>query len=76
MKNTLDFLLESNNLNKSQFAREIGVTRQTIIRILKGNPPSMELGLKIAKYFNKDVSDIFFAPDVKLVARKGNDKSA
>lgn len=70
LKNTLQFLLDSNNITKSQLARDLGVTRQTIIRVVKGNTPSMSLALKIAKYFEKDVSDIFFNPDVKHVAQK------
>jgi DNA-binding XRE family transcriptional regulator len=73
LKNTLEFLLESHNINKSKLAKELGVSRQTIIRVVKGKSPSMELGLKIAKYFNKDVSDIFFTPYVKQIAQNGAD---
>lgn len=69
MKNTLGFLLDSKGLTKSQFAKDLGVTRQTIIRVVKGNPPSMKLALKIARYFNQDVTAIFFSPDVKQVAQ-------
>lgn len=76
MKNTLEFLMISNNLNKTQLAKNIGITRQTVIRIIKGNPPSMEVGLKIAKYFNKDVSEIFFAQNVKHVAQSKKKKPA
>ncbi|WP_171056178.1 helix-turn-helix transcriptional regulator [Paenibacillus sinopodophylli] len=70
MKNTLNLLLESKGINKSDFAREIGVTRQTVIRISNGSPPSLEIGLKIANYFQKDVRDIFFISSVKQSARK------
>lgn len=76
MKNTLEFLMVSNNLNKSQLAKNLGITRQTVIRIMKGNPPSMEVGLKIANYFKKDVSEIFFANNVKQVAHQSNSKTA
>jgi putative transcriptional regulator len=69
VKSTLEFLLESNNISKSQLAKELGVTRQTIIRTVKGFTPSLELALKIAKYFNKDVSDIFSIPTVQHVAQ-------
>lgn len=70
MKNNLEFLLEKYDISKSQFARDLGVTRQTIIRACSGKPPSLELSLKIAKYFNLDVSDIFFAPSVKQVGQR------
>lgn len=75
MKNTLELLLNSKGLSKSALAEEIGVSRQTINNVASGRTPSLEVGLKIAKYFNKEVSDIFFIQDVKHVARKKN-KSA
>lgn len=75
MKNTLEFLLASKGLSKATLANEIGVSRQTINNVVKGKSPSLEVGLKIASYFNKEVSDIFFIQDVKHVVRK-NKKSA
>lgn len=71
MKTTLEFLLESKGISKTQLAKDLGVTRQTIIRTVKGNTPSLELALKIARYFNKDVSDIFFIPSVQHVEHGG-----
>lgn len=42
-------------------ADAVGVTRQTIIAIEKGNyTPSVFLALKIANYFKKQVDDIFY----------------
>ena len=42
------------------FAEAIGVTRQTVIAIEKGNyTPSVMLALKIARFFKKNVEDIF-----------------
>lgn len=67
MQTTLEFLLESNGVSKTKLAKDLGVTRQTIIRAVKGKTPSLELALKIAHYFQKDVSDIFFIPSVKHV---------
>jgi putative transcriptional regulator len=59
----------SNNVNKlrgekgvtqEDMARSIGVTRQTIIAIEKGNyTPSVLLALKIARYFKKSVEEVF-----------------
>lgn len=47
-------------MTQEQLASEIGVTRQTIIAIEKGNyTPSVLLALKIAKYFHMSVEKIF-----------------
>lgn len=76
MKNTVEFLLESNGITKAELAKQLGVTRQTINNIVKGKAPSMEVGLKIGKYFGKDVSEIFYSPYVKQVAHGNKRKSA
>lgn len=45
---------------QEELAQALGVTRQTIIAIEKGNyTPSVLLALKIAKFFNKKVESIF-----------------
>ena len=45
---------------QQELADAVGVTRQTIIAIERGNyTPSVLLALKIAHYFNKSVEDIF-----------------
>ena len=47
-------------ITQEDAAEAVGVTRQTIIAIEKGNyTPSVLLALKIAKFFNKSVEDIF-----------------
>ncbi|UXD21202.1 CRO protein [Ignicoccus pacificus DSM 13166] len=47
-------------VSQESLARAVGVTRQTIIAIEKGRYlPSLELALKIAKFFNAKVEDIF-----------------
>lgn len=70
MKNTVGILLDNKGLSVAVFANEIGVTRQTINNIVKGRTPSLEVSIKIAKYFGKDVMDIFFIQSVKHVAKK------
>lgn len=70
MKNKLPYLLLTHNLTKTQLANELGVSRVTISRICNSKSPSIELGIKIAKYFKMDVTDIFFEADVKQVARE------
>lgn len=47
-------------LTQEELARGVGVTRQTIIAIEKGNyTPSIALALKIAKYFKTSVEELF-----------------
>lgn len=47
-------------ITQEDLARAVDVTRQTVIAIEKGNYiPSVLLSLKIAKYFNKNVEEIF-----------------
>ena len=49
-----------NKITQEELAKEIGVTRQTIIAIEKGNyTPSIFLALKIAKYFKTPVEKMF-----------------
>lgn len=48
------------SVTQEEFAKEIGVSRQTVIAIEKGNYiPSLLLGLKIAKFFKKPVESVF-----------------
>jgi len=48
------------NITRETLAEAVGVTRQTIISIEKGNyTPSVVLALKIAKLFKKSVENIF-----------------
>ena len=47
-------------LTQEDLAQALGVTRQTIIAMEKGNyTPSVFLALKIARYFKKPVESIF-----------------
>ena len=42
------------------FGEAVGVTRQTVIAIEKGNyTPSVMLAIRIAKYFSVSVEDLF-----------------
>ena len=73
-KNYLTTLKLKNNLRRCRFdndemsqedlALEIGVTRQTIHSIEKEKfVPSTLLALKLAKFFNKSVEEIFYLSD-------------
>ncbi len=48
------------DVTQQAFADAVGVSRQTVIAIEKGNyTPSVLLALKIALFFKKSVEDIF-----------------
>jgi putative transcriptional regulator len=48
------------DLTQEDLAKEIGITRQTIIAIEKEKyNPSLELAFKIARYFEVNIEDIF-----------------
>lgn len=64
MPKTIKNLVKKNrtmlSLTQEELSEEIGVTRQTIIALERGNyVPSLLLALKIAHYFNKPVEAIF-----------------
>ena len=62
-QNVSNFVQDYRNKNKvtqEELGKAVGVTRQTIIAIEKGNyTPSVLLALKIAKYFNTIVEKLF-----------------
>jgi putative transcriptional regulator len=48
------------DITQEELAQAIGVTRQTIISIERGNYyPSLELAFKIARHFGVKIEDIF-----------------
>ncbi len=52
---------DNDDMSQEELANEIGVTRQSIHSIEKGKfVPSTLLALKIARFFNKSVEEIFF----------------
>lgn len=52
---------DHDDMSQEDLANEIGVTRQSIHSIEKGKfVPSTYLALKLAKFFNKSVEEIFF----------------
>ena len=47
-------------MTQEELAEKVGVTRQTVIAIEKGNyTPSVALALKLAKVFKVPVEDLF-----------------
>jgi len=60
MKAKLKVFRAMRDLTQEALAKEIGVTRQTVIAIEKGKyNPSLELAFKIARYFDVRIEDIF-----------------
>ena len=60
VKNQVYELRTKSNITQEALAEALGVTRQTIIAVEKGNyTPSVILALKVAKFFKKSVEDIF-----------------
>ena len=60
VQNNVQKLRKAEKVTQEEFADAIGVTRQTVIAIEKGNyTPSVLLALKISAYFSTPVNDIF-----------------
>ncbi len=60
MQNRLEALRKQYNVKQETFAEAMGVSRQTISSIETGKyNPSIILAIKIARYFNLAVEDIF-----------------
>jgi len=58
--NRLHVFRAEHRLTQEQLAKEIGVTRATIVAIEKGNyNPSLELAFRIARFFSADINTIF-----------------
>lgn len=60
MKNNLKVLRAIKNISQEELAYQIDVSRQTINAMEKGKyVPSTLLALKLARYFEKPVEEIF-----------------
>lgn len=58
--NNVQIFRTRKKITQEALAKKVGVTRQTIIAIEKGNyTPSVLLALKIAKYFDTSVEKLF-----------------
>ena len=60
MKNRIKELRKQKGLRQEDFAKEVGVTRQTIIAIENNKyDPTLELAMKISEFFGITVNEIF-----------------
>ncbi len=58
--NTVQEVRRHQGVTQEELAQAVGVSRQTIIAVEKGNyTPSVLLALKISETFSKKVEDIF-----------------
>lgn len=67
MKNRVHEYRKILKMTQEDFAKKVGVTRQTIISIEQGKYiASLPLALRIAKVFNKQVEDIFILEEGEI----------
>lgn len=60
VENRIEDLRKIRGLTQEEFAQAVGVTRQTIIALEKGNyTPSVLLAIKTARFFCVPVEEVF-----------------
>ena len=60
VKNRIEELRDQRGIRQEDFAREMGVSRQTISSLENGRyNPSIMLAYKIARYFGKAIEEVF-----------------
>ena len=60
MKNRIEEIRKERGIRQEEFARAMGVSRQTIRSLENGRyNPSIMLAYKIAKYFEMTIEDVF-----------------
>ncbi len=60
MKNRIKVYRAMHDLTQEALAKDIGVTRQTVLAIEKGKyDPSLVLAYKIARFFGVKIEDVF-----------------
>lgn len=60
MKNKIEDIRKARGIRQEDFARAMGVSRQTISSLENGRyNPSIMLAYKIAKYFEMTIEDVF-----------------
>ena len=60
MKNRIETIRKEKGITQDDFAKKMGVSRQTISSLEKGRyNPSILLAFKIARYFGMSIEEIF-----------------
>jgi putative transcriptional regulator len=53
-------LRNAKRLTQEELAQALGVTRQTVISLERNKyVPSLEMGFKVARFFDKKIEDVF-----------------
>ena len=64
MKNKIEAIRKERGIRQEEFAKEMGVSRQTISSLETGRyNPSILLAHKIAKFFNMTIEEVFVFDD-------------
>lgn len=64
MKNRIEEIRKAKNIRQEDFARALGVSRQTISSLETGRyNPSIQLAYKIARYFDLTIEEVFLFED-------------
>ena len=64
MENRVKVYRAMRNVTQEGLAKAVGVSRQTVIAIERGNyNPSLELAFKISRFFDAGIEDIFIYGD-------------
>ena len=67
MKNRIEEIRKTKGIRQEEFARSMGVSRQTISSLENGRyNPSILLAYKIARYFDMTIEDVFCFEDEDL----------
>lgn len=60
MKNRIEEIRKARGIRQEEFAKALGVSRQTISSLETGRyNPSIQLAFKIARYFGMTIEDVF-----------------
>ena len=60
MKNRIEAIRKAMGIRQEEFAKAMGVSRQTISSLETGRyNPSIQLAYKIARYFNLTIEEVF-----------------
>ena len=64
MKNKIEAIRKARGIRQDEFARHMGVSRQTISSLETGRyNPSIMLAYKIAKFFDMTIEEVFIFED-------------
>jgi len=60
LKNRIEEIRKSRGIRQEEFAKALGVSRQTISSLETGRyNPSIQLAFKVARYFGMTIEDVF-----------------